>query len=385
MKFFQYLFFSVCLLCLWSCDEQVRNIAGPTTDNSSEPAIGPTPVNPWNINTDGFDLLEKMQGHWVGTNRVIATDYDWFSFDYRPISASHVHGIFEGGTSGNLLTSFFVTDFKNTRTIMARNGGVLNGIYRTSYFVLDSVGSSPTRGKFYRLVDAIGGRGVMSMELRFKGDSLYFNAYTSRLGLSVPPARHMTFKATKQNLDLAQTAATAVGFPQNVPAWDFSNGFVSENLYVNQGKTEAESASFLFEDANSDVFTMAPLSGDPFTISNHPRLANLQVNISRSVQTQGKSLFVYLSKLPLTDTNGLFQFQTNDAFNSVLKFPVIVENQNDFLFTYLHPGEYYLTVIADANNDQTISQGDITSISKRITVLPETTQQVTVNDLIYQN
>ncbi|OJJ19085.1 hypothetical protein BKI52_19920 [marine bacterium AO1-C] len=385
MKFIKYLFFSACLLSLWSCDEQVRNIAGPSTSNSTEETVGPTPVNPWNINTDGFDLLEKMQGHWIGSNRVIATDYEWFSFDYRPISASHVHGIFEGGTSGNLLTSFFVTDFKNTRTIMARNGGLLNGIYRTSYFVLDSVGTSSAQGKFYRLVDAIGGRGVMSMELRFKGDSLYFNAYTSRLGLSVPPNRHMTFKAIKQNLDLAQVAANAVGFPQNVPAWDFSNGFVSENLYVNQGKKEAESASFLFEDANSDVFTLAPLSGDPFTISNHPRLANLQVNIARSTNAQGKSLFVYLSKLPLTDANGFLQFQTADAFNSVLKFPVIVENQNEFLFTYLHPGNYYLTVIADVNNDQTISQGDLTSISQLITVSPENTQQVTVNDIIYQN
>lgn len=385
MKSIRYLLISLTLLTLWSCDEEVRNIAGPTSNNNNEETVGPTPVVPWNINSDGFDLLEKMQGHWIGQNRVIATDYDWFSFDYRPISASHVHGIFEGGTMGDLLTSFFVTDFKNTRTIMARNGGVLNGIYRTSYFVLDSVNSSPTKGKFYRLIDAVGGRGVMSMELRFKDDSLYFNAYTSRLGLNVPPARHMTFKAKKQNLDLAQAAAQAVGFPQNTPAWDFSNGFVQENLYVNPGKSAAESATFLYQDSNLDVFAMAPLSGDPFTIANHPRLSSLRVNITRSTNAQGKPLFVYLSKLPLTDTNGFFQTQTADAFNSVLRFPVIVETQNEFTFTYLHPGNYYLTVIADVNNDQTISQGDVTSISQLITINPERSQQITINDINYQN
>ena len=49
------------------------------------------------------------------------------------------YGIFEGGTIGNLFTSFFVADFKGRRMLMARNDDILNGIYRTSYFVLDQV------------------------------------------------------------------------------------------------------------------------------------------------------------------------------------------------------------------------------------------------------
>ena len=67
-----------------------------------------TDVNPVNINIDGFGLLEKMQGHWVGQNTVIGNDNPWFAFDYRAISPSQIHGIFEGGTMGNLLTSFFI-------------------------------------------------------------------------------------------------------------------------------------------------------------------------------------------------------------------------------------------------------------------------------------
>ena len=94
-------------------------------------------INPVDINKKGFEFLEKMQGHWVGKTDLMGNYFDCF-LDYRVISASHVHGIFEGASMGNLFTSFFVTDFKGKRTIMVRIGGLLNGIYRTGYFVLDT-------------------------------------------------------------------------------------------------------------------------------------------------------------------------------------------------------------------------------------------------------
>ena len=181
----------ITLITLSACEKEIRNIAEPVelVDPNSGTTYS-TDVVPVDVNTDGFELLEKMQGHWVGQNTVIADEYPWFAFDYRAISPSQVHGIFEGGTMGNLLTSFFVADYKNTRTIMARNGGVLNGIYRTSYFVLDSVSHS-SNGDFYRLIDANNGRAIMWMELRFKTDSLYFNAYTSKLGEFLPSPAHV--------------------------------------------------------------------------------------------------------------------------------------------------------------------------------------------------
>ena len=192
----------VCACSLWACDDELRNLVNVTAQPEEEEPTYSTEVNPVDITIDGFDFLENMQGHWVGFNRVIADDYEWFGFDYRPISPSHIHGIFEGGSGGNLLTSFFITDFKNTHTIMARNGGLLNGIYRTSYFVMDSVGYYSDGSKYYRLVDAKGGAATMFMELRFKQDSLYFNSYTSRLGLATVPTRHMTFKAARQNPEI---------------------------------------------------------------------------------------------------------------------------------------------------------------------------------------
>ena len=182
----------------------------------------PPDIVPVNVNEQGFEMLEYLQGHWVGSMNLMGVDYDWMAWDYRPIAPSHIHGIFEGGTIGNLFTSFFVTEFKGKRTIMARNGGMLNGIYRTSYFVLDQVKYGRDWG-YYRLVDAYGGRGIMWMELTFQGNTIEFNAYTSRFGLT-EPRKHMAFKGKRMHPELATQAAKTVGFPKNVVDYDFSKG-----------------------------------------------------------------------------------------------------------------------------------------------------------------
>ncbi|MCE7996082.1 MAG: hypothetical protein HEP71_29150 [Roseivirga sp.] len=364
------------------CEDEIRNIAaneGPV----EEPTEFSPEVNPVDINIDGFDLLENMQGHWTGSMRIIADDLDWFAFDYRPVSSSHIFGIFEGGSAGDLLTSFFVTDFKDKRTIMARNGGLLNGLYRTSYFVLDSIRYDNDNSKYYRLVDARGGAATMFMELRFKRDSLYFNAYTSRLGLNLVPTRHMTFKAKRENPDLALAAAQYVGFPLNEPARDFSRGFSTEYLYVNPGDTEARSATFLAEQgANDDIFSLADASGDPFRIQDHPYLSFLTVNIERNQEINGKPWFVYLSRESLTDTDGYLK---EASFGSVFRFPEILSEYDSFTFTYLHPGNYFVTVIADVNEDGFISAGDITHRSRWITINPEEATAITIDGINVRN
>lgn len=363
-----------------SCGKEIRNIAEPVDDPIPTPGASMnTDVNPVDINSEGFDLLENMQGHWIGTNMVIADQYPWFCFDYRAISSSQVSGIFEGGTMGNLFTSFFVTDYKNTRTIMARNGGVLSGIYRTSYFVLDSVDYS-SNGDFYRLVDAKNGTAVMWMELLFRSDSLYFNAYTSRLG-ELLPTLHMSFKAKKEHLFLAQEAQQATGFPTNTPAWDFSGGF-NENWFYQNPNSEFETATFMSQGQSTSVYDLALQSGDPYTISDHPRLSSLEVNIVRNALITNKNTFVYLSIDPLTDGNG---YLNQNNFNSILYFPEVVGTEDDFLFTYLHPGDYYITVIADANNDGFVSAGDVTHVSQSITIAPQQQEQIIIDNINVQN
>lgn len=372
----------IALLTLTSCDNTVRDITGGANNQSPTP----TPeVKPFNINTDGFDFLAKMQGHWVGTNRVIADDYAWFGWDYRAISPSHLHGIHEGGSLGNLLTSFFVTNYKNTRTLMARNGGLLNGIYRTSYFVLDKVEDRNQDGKYYRFVDAVGGTGIMYFELRFKDNELFFNSYTSNLGNRVP-TRHMTFKGTKQHPELAAAAAQATGFPKNEidTGLDFANGFNENNLYVEKTGDKPKSATFLSQNSANDVYELAPLSGDPYTIINHPYLGTLTVQLTRGTAIKDSNLLVYLSRDPLTDNSGYFS-SVAGAFDTLLHFPELENKENSLLFTYLHPGTYYVTVIADMNKDGSPNTGDISSISQRVTIGVEENKTVTVNTINVQN
>lgn len=376
------LFSLLIIISLASCDDTVRDITGGTTPT-------PPPINaeiiPVDINTDGFDFLEKMQGHWVGTNLVINNDYPWFAWDYRAISSSHIHGIHEGGTLGNLFTSFFVTNYKDKRTIMARNGGLLSGIYRTSYFVMDKVEDRGTEGKYYRFVDAIGGDNIMYFELRFKQDELFFNSYTSNLGNRVP-SRHMTFKGTKMHTELAQAAVTATGFPQNVvdTGLDFANGFNTDYLYVQPGDTAPKSATFLAQQNANDVYELAPQSGDPYIITDHPRLGTLTVNITRNAQITNTNLLVYLSRDALTDTNG-YLVAALEPYDTLLHFPTLENSEDTFLYTYLHPGNYYLTVIADVNGDSGPSAGDIVSISKMITVAPLENKVEEVTNVDVQN
>lgn len=356
-------------------------LTGCKGDAVVEPTPPSSEVVPINVNDQGIDLIEKMQGHWVGTNRVLSFNYEWFAYDYRAISPSHVHGIYEGGSMGNLLTSFFVADFKGTRTIMARNGGVLNGIYRSSYFVLDRV-QSDNQGDYYRLVDAIGGAEIMWIDLLFNGDSLSFDAYTSNLGQRPTPTHHQAFRGKREHLALAQASASDVGFPQNTSSWDFSGGFNRDYLYIAAGDPEPRSATFLAQDQTNEVFPLALASGDPFRIDQHPHLAQLLVNIDSNDSIAGKGLFLFLSIDPLTNPTGSFLWT---GFDSVLLFPELSQGESEFQITYLHPGDYYLTIVADANDDQTVSPGDITCISQSVSIAPESQNQITVSNINIQN
>lgn len=373
------------ILILSCTTDDIRNIAGPNETTNPNP-LGPTAVNPVDITTDGFDFMEKMQGHWVGTNLVTNQEYPFFAWDYRAISSSHTFGIHEGGSAGNLFTSFFVTNYKGKRTIMARNGGLLNGIYRTSYFVMDKV-EERDNGRYYRLVDAIGGDGIMYMELRFPNntDSIYFNSYTSNLGNRIPN-RHMTFKGKKMHAELAQEAAIATSYPQNVvdPALDFATGLNTNNLYVKEGLSEANSATFLAVQEANNVFELAPQSGDPYIITDHPRLGYLLVNIDRGTIPANQPLLLFLSRDPFTDQDGYFTANFA-AYDTALHFPVLSVEENQFLMTYMHPGTYYVTVVADMDGDSSISEGDITHAQRMITIDPLGEHQININNINVQN
>lgn len=365
-----------------------EQVSDSTTSVVTQKQFTPPTIVPVDITEKGFTFFDLMRGHWVGKMNIMGQKYDWFSFDYRPISSSHIHGIYEGGTMGNLLTSFFVTNFQGKRTIMARNGGVLNGIYRISYFVLDKVELSENR-QYFRLVDAYGGKGIMWMELEFKGDKLNFNSYTSRFGLTGKPKPHMQFQATKQHLEISDVVAKQFGYPQNKVEKDFADGFPKPSWGGQY--SVVTSASYIYNQKNKDesLAQLGEMAGDPYTVKEIPYLASLKVNLKQNKKIKDHNLIIYFSKEALTDKDGNMRMEygyiKQSLFDGIFAFPQIIPNQESFTFHYLHPGSYYLTVVADVNQDGYISKGDITSKSTFIIVNPESEDIIDMDNIMVEN
>jgi len=338
-------------------------------------------VVPLEVGDRGVAFLKNMQGHWVGSMNLMGREFEWFAFDYRAIAPSHVHGIFEGGTVGNLFTSFFLAEYRGVRTLMARNGGVLNGIYRTSYFVLDRIQDGR-----YRFVDAIGGAGIMWMELAFDGDSLEFVSYTSRMGMSLPPSKHMKFVGKRRHPELAAAAARQVGFPSDEVHWKLPDGLPKPE-WGEYGPVT--SASYLWEGGEQGLVETAKLAGDPFRVDQMPHLASFTLHVQRPADRKRGKLLVYLSREALADANGKLRteggFLRLDLGDGILLFPEIAPKEDAFTFTYLHPGRYHLTVVDDRNGDGYPSPGDLVAPSRVLDVAPESHQEVTVAGGFVQN
>lgn len=296
----------------------------------------------------GFELLEDVTGHWVGSNETAFGFFDWFAFDFRPISSSHTHSIYEGSTNSNIITSFFIADFEGKQQIMARNGGWLGNQYRATYFVLDRA-EITNDSRFYRLVDAIGKDKRSYMELRFEKDTFYFDAFKDNSGSLDEPIHHMGFKGTNFNPSFAQAATAQFDFPKKESEVNLNDKFV--NLI------DPESALFLEEAA------------DPFPKSVHGHLSDLTIEFNRATDIQGKNLILFISRSPIVDASGNVNF---DNLNSqTIRTIEVAANENAYTTTYLHPDEYYLTAFSDSDGNQFPSQGDFSSFSKKIEIVPE--------------
>lgn len=299
-------------------------------------------------NIAGFELLNHLSGHWVGSNETAFGFFEWFAFDFRPISSSHLHSIYEGATNQNIITSVFLADFEGRQQIMARNGGWLGNQYRATYFVLDKAEESET-SNYYRLVDAVGGEKRSYMEFRFENDTLFFDAYKDNSGSLDEAIHHMGFKGTNYNPSFAQSATDLFNYPQEVSEVDLNNKFV--NL-IDPG-----SALFLEE------------SEDPFPKSEHGHLSDLTININKAASISNDNLLLYMSTEPIVDTNGQVNFENLDR--KVIRTIMVQSDETFYKTTYLHPDKYYVTAFSDKDGNFFPSQGDVSNVSKEFDVTPE--------------
>ncbi len=311
------------------------------------------PTNPQGIL--GFELLDDIKGHWVGTNETAFGNFDWFAFDFRPISASHVHSIYEGATQQNIITSVFVADHEGSMQIMARNGGWLGNQYRATYYVLDRAELSSDRN-YYRLVDAIGKDNRSYIEFVFENDQLRFDAYKDNSGSLDEPVHHMGFVGLNQNPSYAEHASDLFGFPQPTSEVNLNGQF--------EVLIDPDSALFLEEDL------------DPFPKADHKYISDLQVNIDRDGNANNQQLIYFLSKTPIISPTG--NIDLNAINTQVIRTITIKPQENSFQNEYVHPDDYYVTIFHDVDGDFIPSAGDISTNSTKVTVGANTTADVGV-------
>jgi len=307
----------------------------------------------------GFNLLTELTGHWVGENQTAFGNYDWFAFDFRPISASHLHSIYEGGTNSNIITSIFIADFEGKQQIMARNGGWLGNQYRATYFVLD-IAEETTTSKYYRLVDAVGRDKRAYMEFRFENNQMYFDAYKDNSGFLDEPVAHMGFVGSNYNPEYAQAATELFKFPQAISEVGLENKFV--NLI------DPDSALFLEENE------------DPFPKSDHGHLSDLTININKDASIADMEMLLYISTEPIINEAGQVDFTNLDK--KVVRTVDVQANEQFYTTTYLHPDTYYITAFTDIDENLYPSNGDVCNASKIIEVLPESNLSMEIDVIL---
>ncbi len=312
-------------------------------------------TQPDEFGIQGFQLLTDLTGHWVGTNETAFGNFDWFAFDFRPISASHVHSIYEGGSTQNIITSVFVADYLGEQKVMARNGGWLGGQYRATYFVLDKAEES-NGVKLYRLVDAVGGENRSYMEFKFENGEIKFDAYKDNSGSLDEPIHHMGFTGTNFNPSYADDAIELFDYPQAVSEVNLENKFV--NLQ------DPDSALFLEE------------SDDPFPKSAHGHVSDLKINFTKDASIATTKMLLYLSSEPIINQNGTVDLDVVN--NKVVRTIDVQPSEVEYTTTYLHPDKYYITAFTDLDGNFYPSSGDVGNVSLEVVVGAESFVEVGV-------
>lgn len=328
--------------------------------DSSEYKFTPPNLQAINIEKEGFEFLEKIQGHWVGRMFLLGQNLPWFAFDFRAINQSQVHGLFEGGSMGNLFNTFYVAEYKGVKTIMLRNGGILNGIYRTSYFVLTSA-----KNNEYIFEDAYGGKKIMWVKVSFLKNKMKMLTYTSKLGAN-KASRHMEFEGKNLNKHLALEAAKKFNFPTKEIFKSFPDGMPLPN-WGEKYPTITSATYTVASNKELDYITLGQQAKDPIQISDINNIAKLELHFKRNDLSKDKNISVYLSCEPLTNKKGKMKMEygyiSEELMNSVILFPQIDKKDDLFKFNYLHTGKTYISFLIDNDNNFIPSKGDFYSPS----------------------
>ena len=323
------------------------------------PPDEPTGPNPNDTTIVGYSILAKLPGIWNGpvTSTTALGGYAEWIVDLRPISENQVSSKNELDEQNDIHLSFFIAKYNNKSRIIFRNGGGFAGQKRVSYFMADSV-SEIDGEAYYRFSELIKGRSRAYTEVVFKQDSLIFRTYTNKYNQLTEPVLHMTWHAQLQDLTTAQPAITQFQFPKETLTKDFSTTFA--------GLTEA-------------VFFS--LASDPYPENQQPYLGQGSVHFSFApgfTVDNNKKVFLIVTTQPLI--SGFTLNQANMKFRS--RYVRVAASAGQFVFNYMHPGNYYAYALYDADGNNTFSSGDYVStqnITFTLAALGTTSANVQMN------
>lgn len=308
---------------------------------------------------EGFSIMSKLPGIWNGPvySPTPLGSYPEWIVDFRPISAAQVSAKNELDSLNDIFMSFFVVLYDGTYRMAFRNGGGFAGAVRNSYMILDSISEGATES-FYRFSDPVAGQNRVHTDITFKQDSLIMHTYTNQYNSLSTAVTHMIWTADRRDTTAAQPAINHFDYPKMEMVRDFSTTF--------DGLSEA-------------VFYSA--SADPYPEDQQPYLgvSHVDINITNPATVDpAKKVLIIIATEPLF--SGFTFNAANLDFRSRYVF-VGANSSTGFDFNYMHPGDYYVNAVYDANGDYTFTSGDYmnNSFDVPLTLNPEGTSSATVN------
>jgi hypothetical protein len=201
---------------------------------------------------------------------------------------------------------------------------------------IDSVSEGGSES-YYRFVDFVQGIKRTCTEVIFIQDSVIIQTSTNKGITNGPLVPHMQWRAKLQDTTSCQAAIVHFNFPQKVLVQNFDTTFanVTESIYFQN-------------------------TGDPYPASAQPYVGQATISYGSDWQLTGShNVFLIVTTQPLI-SNFTFN-QANMKYRS--RYVILSGSLNQFTFTLMHPGTYYVYAYYDANGDGVIDSGDYVSAS----------------------
>jgi hypothetical protein len=296
----------------------------------------------------GYGILRRLPGLWHGpvSTTTPAGSFDSWYVDFRPISPGHISQYSLVGPETINYLGFFIVRHEGQLKVAMRTEGVFQGKGCVTYEVITDVREDEG---YYRFADFNAGDNRAYTEFRFSGSEMLMEVYTNKFNTVSPLEIHCRWQARSGGREAAATAISDHAYPQPEMVRDFTDEF------------QHRSQSIYFD-----------LSKDPYPADDPPYLGSVTVNIAVKEELtveQDHEYFLLFTTESLFD--GLQYKRENLRYIS--KYVYLPPGTEQYTFTHVHPGSYYLYAYNDVNGDRRHRSGDYMSsdFQHRFTLEPE--------------